>query len=141
MPGVGAVARYVKLPQTAYREEIDRMLKELDREQPGIVDEMVKIHEAAEHYSFEQLDNPPSKITSQRVVDFFNQTGTEEEVWVRDAEFSPRICWNMHASSISEHRILSMHRYGCGSGTTRRAGSPSSDACANRVRAGVDIAA
>jgi len=80
LPGVGAVARYVKLPQTAYRAEIDRMLKELDREQPGIVDEMVKIHEAAEHYSFEQLDNPPSKITSQRVVDFFNQTGTQEEV-------------------------------------------------------------
>lgn len=80
LPGVGAVARYVKLPQSAYREEIDRMLKELDREQPGIVDEMVRIHEAAEHYSFEQLDNPPSKITSQRVVDFFNQTGTEDEV-------------------------------------------------------------
>ena len=80
LPGVGAIARYVLLPQRAYREEIDRMLKMLDREQPGIVEEMLRIHEAAEHYSFEQLDNPPSKITSQRVVDFFNQTGTEEEV-------------------------------------------------------------
>ena len=74
------MARYVKLRQAVYREEIDRMLKELDREQPGIVDEMVKVHEAAEHYSFEQLDNPPSKIASQRVVDFFNQTGTEDDV-------------------------------------------------------------
>ena len=80
LPGVGAVARYVRLRQAVYRDEIDRILKELDREQPGIVDEMVKIHEAAEHYSFEQLDNPPSKIASQRVVDFFNQTGTEDEV-------------------------------------------------------------
>ncbi|MBS35669.1 MAG: hypothetical protein CMO26_07060 [Thiotrichales bacterium] len=81
LPGVGAVARYITLPQTAYREQIDRMLAVLDSESPGIVDEMLKIHEAAEHYSFEQLDNPPSKITSQRVVDFFNQTGTEEEVY------------------------------------------------------------
>lgn len=80
LPGVGAIARYVLLLQRAYREEIERVLKMLDREQPGIVEEMLRIHEVAEHYSFEQLDNPPSKTTSQRVVDFFNQTGTEEEV-------------------------------------------------------------
>ena len=56
------------------------MLKQLDKEQPGIVDEIVKIRAAFEHYAFEHLDNPASKIATQRVVGFFNQTGTEEEV-------------------------------------------------------------
>lgn len=80
LPGVGAVRNYVRFRHRGYREEVDRILEEIDREQPGIVDEMVKIQEAFEPYAFEQLDNPPSRIASQRVVDFFNQTGTEDEV-------------------------------------------------------------
>ena len=80
LPGVGAVRNYVRFRHRGYREEIDRMLKVLDREQPGIVDEMVKIQEAFEPYAFEQLDNPPSRLASQRAVDFFNQTGTEDQV-------------------------------------------------------------
>ena len=80
LPGVGAARNYVRFRHRGYREEVDRMLKELDREQPGIVDEVVKIQEAFEPYAFEQLDNPPSKFASQRVVDFFNQTGTEDQV-------------------------------------------------------------
>jgi 5,10-methylenetetrahydromethanopterin reductase len=80
LPGVGAVRNYVRFRHRGYREEVDRILEALDREQPGIVDEMVKIQEAFEPYAFEQLDNPPSRIASQRVVDFFNQTGTEDEV-------------------------------------------------------------
>ena len=80
LPGSNAVSNYVKFRQTGYREEIDRMLKSLDKEQPGIVDEIVKIREAFEHWSFEKLDNPASKIASQRVVDFFNQTGTADDI-------------------------------------------------------------
>ena len=80
LPGVGAVRNYVRFRHRGYREEVDRMLAQLDREQPGIVDEMVRIQEAFEPYAFEQLDNPPSRIASQRVVDFFNQTGTEDQV-------------------------------------------------------------
>ena len=80
LPGSNALGNYVKFRQTGYREEIDRMLKELDKEQPGIVEEIVKIREAFEHYAFERLDNPASKLASQRVVDFFNQTGTEDDI-------------------------------------------------------------
>ena len=80
LPDSNAVSNYVQFRQTGYREEIDRMLKQLDNEKPGIVDEIVKIREAFEHYAFEQLDNPASKIATQRVVDFFNQTGTDDEI-------------------------------------------------------------
>jgi 5,10-methylenetetrahydromethanopterin reductase len=80
MPGSGAIYRYVKLKQRGYREDIDLILTELDKDQPGIIEDVMKNWELFEHYQFEKLDNPSSKVVTQRVMDFFNQTGTVDDV-------------------------------------------------------------
>ncbi len=80
LPGSLQIGNYIRLRNAGYREEIDRMLGELDREQPGIVDEILATLKVFDHFAFERLDNPASKVATQRVVDFFNQTGTEDDV-------------------------------------------------------------
>lgn len=80
LPGSIQFGNYMRFRNVGYREEIDGMMKQLDREQPGIVDEILATLKVFDHFAFEHLDNPPSKVATQRVVDFFNQTGTEDDV-------------------------------------------------------------
>jgi alkanesulfonate monooxygenase SsuD/methylene tetrahydromethanopterin reductase-like flavin-dependent oxidoreductase (luciferase family) len=80
LPGSLQIGNYIKFRNIGYREEVDRILKELDREQPGIGDEILATLKVFDHFAFERLDNPACKVATQKVVDFFNQTGTEDDV-------------------------------------------------------------
>jgi len=75
-----SIYRYAKYPADTYREEINRLLKELDHDQPGIIDEIITTQEAFDPHQFEKLDNPLSRAATQRVVDFFHITGTPNQI-------------------------------------------------------------
>ena len=52
----------------------------LERTEPGIIDEMRRIHNAYRHYEHERRGASHSQAVTQRVIDFFNLTGNSEDV-------------------------------------------------------------
>jgi alkanesulfonate monooxygenase SsuD/methylene tetrahydromethanopterin reductase-like flavin-dependent oxidoreductase (luciferase family) len=55
----------------------------IEREHPGLIDEIRRVYEAFNHYEHERTDAPHSELVTPRIIDFFNITGTVEDVCER----------------------------------------------------------
>ncbi len=52
----------------------------LEKKSPGIVDELKRITEGFDPYKHEAGDAPHSRLATDRVIDFFNLTGSSEDI-------------------------------------------------------------
>ena len=66
--------------------EIEALKADLERKEPGIVEEMAYIARIYDPYEHERIDAPHGKAISQRLIDLTMLTGTAEEICDRIAE-------------------------------------------------------
>lgn len=66
--------------------EIEALEADLERKEPGIVEEMAHIARIYDPYEHERIDAPHGKAISQRLIDLTMLTGTAEEICERIAQ-------------------------------------------------------
>ncbi len=52
----------------------------IERMEPGLIDEIKRVHDNFDHYQQELADAPHAKLVSQRMIDFFMLTGRPEDI-------------------------------------------------------------
>lgn len=60
--------------------ETEELARRIERHHPGLIDEFKAIYDAWDPYYTERIGGPQTKVTTQRVIDFFLATGTVDEV-------------------------------------------------------------
>ena len=72
--GAAVLERYGKHP------EIANLFHNLEREQPGILNEMKRVREAYDERYHEHIDAPAGKLVTTRMIDCVHQVGNAEDI-------------------------------------------------------------
>ncbi len=72
--GIHHLERHRKHPEVA------NLIQRLEREQPGIIDEMRRYRDAFDNEWFENIDAPHARLVTQRMIDNVSLTGTVDDI-------------------------------------------------------------